>query len=238
MRITALGSGDAFCSAGRGHTAWMVDDGHGTCAVDFGATALLALRKLGRDPKEIGAVHFTHLHGDHIAGWPFLLVDAVYRAKRSAPLAASGPPGTRERLQALWAACYASAAERPLPFPLEVHELRPGDVAQIAGREVRAFPAQHMTPPHVALSLRIGPLAFTGDTGLIAPGLCEGAALLCMECTYLGAGTDRHLGWETLRRDLPRVPRILLAHLGEDARAGIAPPPGVEVCDDLHTVEL
>ena len=238
MRITALGSGDAFCSAGRGHTCWLIDDGKGACTVDFGATALLALRRLGRDPQEISAVHFTHLHGDHIAGWPFLLVDAVYRAQRTTPLYASGPPGTRDRLQALWAACYASAAERPLPFRLEVYELLPGESARIAGREIRAFPAQHMTPPHVALSLRIGQLAFTGDTGTIAEGLCDGAALLCMECTYLGPGTDRHIGWETMRETLPDVPRILLGHLGADARANIAAPSGVEVCDDLQAVEL
>jgi glyoxylase-like metal-dependent hydrolase (beta-lactamase superfamily II) len=153
-------------------------------------------------------------------------------------LFASGPPGTRDRLHALWAACYASAAERPLPFPLEIRELRPGESAHIAGREVRAFAAQHMTPPHVALSLRIGKLAFTGDTGVIADGLCDGAELLCMECTYPGAGTDRHIGWETLRASLPKVPRILLAHLGADARSGIAPPSGVRVCDDLDAVEL
>ncbi|HEY6912981.1 MAG TPA: MBL fold metallo-hydrolase [Myxococcales bacterium] len=238
MRVTALGSGDAFCAAGRGHTCWLIEDAQGACAVDFGATALLALRKLGFDPRRLDAVHFTHLHGDHTAGWPFLLVDAVYGTQRTGPLVASGPPGTRDRLHALWAACYASAAARPLPFSLEVRELRPGETAHLAGRELRAFPARHMTPPDVALSLRIGPLAFTGDTGEIAPGLCDGAALLCAECTYLGAGTDRHLGWETLRAALPPVPRVLLGHLGEEARAGIVAPPGVQVCDDLDFVEL
>ena len=126
MRITALGSADAFCSGGRGHTCWLIDDALGSCAVDFGATALQALKRLGRDPAELQAVHFTHLHGDHIGGWPFLLVDAVYRLARTAPLSVSGPPGTRDRLQALWAACFERAAARPLPFALEVHELRPG----------------------------------------------------------------------------------------------------------------
>jgi glyoxylase-like metal-dependent hydrolase (beta-lactamase superfamily II) len=238
MKVTALGSGDAFCSAGRGHTCWLIDDAQGTCAVDFGATALLALKRLGRDPGGIGAVHFTHLHGDHIAGWPFLLVDAVYRGQRKNALSVSGPPGTAQRLQALWAACYATAAQRPLPFAVQVTELVPGSQAEIAGRSVRAFAAQHMTPPEVALSLRIGPLAFTGDTGSIPEGLCDGAALLCAECTNLSESSDRHIGWKTLQNGLPRVPRILLAHLGAEARAGISAPPGVQLCDDLHSVEL
>ena len=104
MRVTALGSADAFFSSGRGHTCWLVEDSAGACAVDFGATALQSLKKLRFDPDRLQAVHFTHLHGDHIGGWPFLLVDAVYRSHRTAPLIASGPPGTRDRLHALWAA--------------------------------------------------------------------------------------------------------------------------------------
>ena len=241
-RVVALGSADAFSSAARGNTCWLVEDGAPLCAVDFGPTALLALRRLGRDPRELRAIHFTHLHGDHIGGWPFLLVDAVYRARRVEPLMVSGPPGTRERLQALWAACYADAAARELPFPLEVRELAPGDAAEICGRRVEALTAFHQRPPHVALSLRLhgpsGVLAFTGDTGP-HPGLAalaRGARLLCAECTELrtpdshaaGASPDypaesgrRHLSWDDLRDFLPAaaVPQVALAHLGPEARA-------------------
>lgn len=231
MKVTALGSADAFHSAGRGHTSWLIDDEQGACVVDFGATALMALKRLGRDPSELQAVHFTHLHGDHIGGWPFLLVDAVYRAERKQPLLASGPPGTGVRLHALWSACYARAAEKPLPFPLEVRELRPGDQALLAGREVRAFAAQHMVPPDIALSLRIGKLAFTGDTGVIPEGLCDGAELLCAECTYLEGASDRHLSWEQLRG--LQVPRMMLGHLGSEVRAAVKSDSRVMVCDDL-----
>lgn len=243
MRVTALGSADAFCSAGRGHTCWLVDDAFGSYAVDFGATALLALRRLGREPGAVQAVHFTHLHGDHIAGWPFLLLDAVYRQKRTAPLFASGPAGTRGRLRALWAACYPDTAAGKLPFPLEVRELAPGEKATLAGREVVAFRAQHMKPPQVALSLRIGRIAFTGDTGAIPEGLCAGADVLCAECTHFDAGAEPraaagHLNWTDLRRALPAVPRLLLAHLGEEARSGIEGGGAVTVCDDLDSFEV
>ncbi|MFL5311328.1 MAG: MBL fold metallo-hydrolase [Myxococcales bacterium] len=241
-RVVALGSADAFSSAGRGNTAWLVEDGAPPCAVDLGPTALLALRKLGHDPQELQAVHFTHLHGDHIAGWPFLLVDAVYRARRQEPLAVTGPPGTRDRLRALWSACYADAAGNDLPFPLDVQELEPGDAASVCGRRVEALRAQHQRPPHVALSLRLhgpaGVLAFTGDTGP-HPGLAalaHGAALLCAECTDLrapplassAASADypaeagrRHLSWDDLRTLLPTLGarRIALGHLGPEARA-------------------
>lgn len=244
MRVTVLGSADAFFSAGRGHTAWLIDDAAGTFAVDFGATALMAMKRLGRDPGELQAVHFTHLHGDHIGGWPFLLVDAVYRQKRTAPLLVSGPAGTRERLQALWAACYADTAARELPFPLEVRELSPGETARLGGREVTAFRARHMKPPHVALCLRIDDLAFTGDTGAIPEGLCEGAKVVCAECTDFEATGDRlpaaatHLDWATLSNSLPRVPLILLSHLGSLARERVTARPGVVVCEDLDSFDV
>ena len=115
----------------------------------------------------------------------------------------------------------------------------------ICGREVGAFAAQHMTPPDLALSLRIGEVAFTGDTGRIASGLCDGARLLFAECTELRASGfgpqasgHRHLNWEDLRAALPPVPRIVLAHLGAEARRGIPRDAGVHVCDDLDTFEL
>lgn len=247
MKIAALGSGDAFCSAGRAHTAWLVEDAQGVYAVDFGATALQSLKRLGR---ELGAVYFTHLHGDHIGGWPFLLVDAVHRAKRTAPLSVCGPPGTRETLHALWATCYATAASEPLPFPLEVREIAPGETVRIAGRTVRAFQARHMRAPHVALSLRIDELAFTGDTGA-HEGLLElarGARAFCAECTNLAAGDPKHLSWAELRELLPRlgVRRVLLGHLGSEARAARAQIEqearslglDLRVCDDLDEISL
>jgi hypothetical protein len=102
-----------------------------------------------------------------------------------------------------------------------------------------------MTPPDIALSLRIGAAAFTGDTGAIPAGLCDGAEVVCAECTELQAPgarlqapERRHLNWAELGRSLPSVPRILLAHLGEDARRGIPGDAGVVVCDDLQSFDI
>ena len=89
MRITALGTGDAFNGGGRGHTCFLLEDGAGCVLVDAGAQVLVALQRAGVAPERIDGVHFTHLHGDHLAGWPFLLVDAVYREKRTRPLVVS-----------------------------------------------------------------------------------------------------------------------------------------------------
>ena len=256
-RIVVLGSADAFSSAGRGNTAWLLEDGSAPCTVDFGPTALAALKRLGRDPQRIAAVHLTHLHGDHIGGIPMLLVDAVYRAHRTTPLEITGPPGTAERLQALWRDFYADAAASELEFELRIRELGPGETVRMAGREVTTFAAQHHRGGRIALMLSLrgpaGTLAFTGDTGPCdaLQDLARGADLLCAECTEYEAGKTaprRHLAWSELRRLLPAlgVRRVLLGHLGEEVRRNAlaieaeARGMGLDlrVCDDLSEIAL
>jgi ribonuclease BN (tRNA processing enzyme) len=256
-QIVVLGSADAFSSGGRGNTAWLIEDGCPPCTVDFGPTALAALKRLGRDPQRISAVHLTHLHGDHTGGIPMLLVDAVYRAHRVAPLDITGPPGTAERIQALWRDFYADAAASELEFELRIHELVPGETSHIAGRELTAFAAQHHRGGRIALMLSLrgpaGTLAFTGDTGPCDAlhDLAKGADLLCAECTEFEAGKTaprRHLAWNELRGLLPAlgVRRVLLGHLGEEVRANAlaieaeARGMGLDlrVCDDLAEIAL
>ena len=67
------------------------------------------------------------------------------------------------------------------------------------------------------------------------------AALLCAECTDLSPSAQapaRHLSWTGLQSALPAVPRILLGHLGEEARRQIPRGGRVRVCDDLDSIEL
>jgi hypothetical protein len=91
---------------------------------------------------------------------------------------------------------------------------------------------------HVALSLRVGEVAFSGDTGKLPEGLCDGAKVLCCECTHARPGDSKHLDWETLRRALPEVPLILIGHLGEEARRAALSSGRVRVCDDLECIEV
>lgn len=228
MRLTVIGSSDAFNSAGRGHSCYFLE-GAGTAPVmvDFGATALANLGRLGIDPRRIGAIALTHLHGDHIAGLPFLLIDGTFSRVRTEPLELVGPPGTAARLEALFRATYPSLADRPRPFELRIRELAPGQELELLGAKVRAFAADHLDPPEVALCLRIegrdGRIAaFSGDTAL-CPGLvgaADGADLLVAECSAMRPPAGRHSTWEEWRVVLPRirVKRLLFAHLNAEVR--------------------
>ncbi|MFQ5893364.1 MAG: MBL fold metallo-hydrolase, partial [Nitrospinota bacterium] len=72
LRVIFLGTGDAFGSGGRGQTAVAVVRRGQTILFDCGASLLPAAAHVGLDLTGLLAVGFTHAHGDHIVGWPFL----------------------------------------------------------------------------------------------------------------------------------------------------------------------
>ncbi|HSE03245.1 MAG TPA: MBL fold metallo-hydrolase, partial [Methylomirabilota bacterium] len=99
MTITVrfVGSGDSFGSGGRFQACILVDGPGCRFALDFGASSLIALAQQGIEHNTIDAVLLTHFHGDHAAGVPFLLVDAMLAARRTRPLTIAGPRELRAR---------------------------------------------------------------------------------------------------------------------------------------------
>ncbi len=255
MKLHVIGSADAFNSAGRRHSCYLVESPDaGYLMVDFGATALCGLRSLGFAPNELAGIAFTHLHGDHIGGYPFLVIDALYNSRRSEPLPVLGPPGTREALTRLVEAMYPGLSADLLRLSLPLQEIEPGGLAMIAGYEVRTFAADHMDPPHQPLCLRIADgegctVAFSGDTRLCS-GLfaaARGADLCVAECTALEPPAGRHSTFSEWRAQVEAFAarELALTHLGADVRARLPdllrqwnPPFPVRVLDDADVVEV
>ena len=102
MKVTIVGSGDAFGSGGRFNTCFMVETQERTLLMDFGASSPVALKAQGHDPDRIDAVILSHLHGDHFGGVPFLLLEYTYDSPRKRPLTIVGPPGTERRIFELY----------------------------------------------------------------------------------------------------------------------------------------
>ena len=100
MKLTIVGSGDAFGSGGRLNTCFFLETAKASLLVDCGASALPALKGQGIAPNGVDAVILSHLHGDHFGGLPFFLLDARFLSRRDKPLLIAGPLGTRERLTA------------------------------------------------------------------------------------------------------------------------------------------
>jgi ribonuclease BN (tRNA processing enzyme) len=253
MRLIVTGSGDAFNAAGRGHSCYWLDFGDkGALMVDFGATALQALRRLGLDPLRLKTILVTHLHGDHVGGLPFLTIDGVFRRQRREALGLVGPPGLAERYEALLRVSYGSVADREQPFVVTCELIEPGLAMNVGPVRAEAFRADHVDPPDVALGYRItlpgGRIAvFSGDTAMVPELLdaARGADLLVAECSALAPPAGRHCTYEEWRQVLPGlgIRRIVLTHLAEEVRTAALPPidaPGTEVllADDGMTLEL
>ena len=82
VSIQFLGTGDAWHSEGRHHQAILLRLTAGVVLVDAGATVCLSLDHAGVGSEELDRIFITHLHGDHIAGWPFLLLRMVVKSLR------------------------------------------------------------------------------------------------------------------------------------------------------------
>src|SRR2546428_11241854 len=154
VRVTVLGSGDAFGSGGRLHSAYLVETSRHTFLLDCGPTILQSFKRNGRDPGAVDFVLVSHLHGDHFGGLPFLFMEYRFEEPRSRPLAVYGPPGTERRVRNLFGALYERIASEPLPFAVRYEEVVAGTSPALDGGRVLPFVVPPLTQPR-ALGYRI-----------------------------------------------------------------------------------
>ncbi len=228
MKLTIIGSSDAFGSGGRFHSSYLLETSKGRLLLDCGANSPLALKRAGVTISSIGAVAVSHCHGDHFGGLPFLFLDKMFMERGSKPLEILGPPGVETRTEALLECLYPSLKEMPRKFELVYSELPPGTATLWRGLPIRAFEVDHFSgTPSLALSIadegRV--FSFSGDStwcsGVIEAG--RGADLYLIECTYFDTKSSMHLDYATLAAKFAEIgaKRYLLTHMGEEMLAAL-----------------
>lgn len=227
MRVQFLGCGDAFASGGRLQTCFCLDGGEQPLLIDCGATALVGLKRERIDPGSIGWVALSHLHGDHFAGIPWLILDGQFSG-RDHPLVIAGPPGAEQRVNHAFEALYPGATDVERPFDVRFIELGERAVCELGPATVRALEVVHGSgAPAYALRVEYGGklIAYSGDTewtdALIAAA--DGADLLICECNYFDKQVPGHLNYRTLaaNRAQLKCKRLVITHMSEDMLAHV-----------------
>jgi ribonuclease BN (tRNA processing enzyme) len=244
VRVRFVGSGDSFGSGGRLQTCILVEAPATRFLLDCGASSLVGMRAQGIDPNAIDVVLLTHFHGDHCAGVPFLLLDAMLGAKRARPLVVAGPPGTPGRLAEMREVLFPGSARMTPKFALEFVELEPGRENAVRDLAVTPFPALH-TPETAPTMLRVAAagriVTYTGDTDwtdALIPA-AAGADLLVSECYFYDKPVKMHMNYATLRANRHRLDarRIVLTHMGPEMLARAAEVPETAAYDGM-VIEL
>jgi ribonuclease BN (tRNA processing enzyme) len=227
VKISFLGTGDAFSAGGRNQAAYLIEcpigSSDGALLLDCGSTALASLNRQNLRAESIDTIFLSHLHGDHIGGLPFLFLHYLYIQPRSRPLVIIGPPGVASRVRMLLEATYADTAAEPLSYALEFMEAQPQKEFRIGG--IRFLP---FAVPHAKHSLSLGceieiggrKIVYTGDSGWTEEltAHTQNADLFICECSYFETRISTHLDYIRIAENLARfgAKRIILTHLGEE----------------------
>jgi ribonuclease BN (tRNA processing enzyme) len=223
--VTVLGSGDAFCSGGHFHAAYLFETGGATFLVDCGPTILASMKQRGLDTARLDFVVVSHMHGDHFGGLPFLVLEYMYERRRERPFVVLGPPGIESRFWELFRALYRDVAAKDLPFELAFRELHPDTTTEIGGVRVGAVRVPHqIEDTALALQLEIAGrrVLYSGDSPWFDRfiELARDVDLFLCECTAYDDPMGRHIEYRTLRPRLAelRARRVVLVHLGREMR--------------------
>jgi ribonuclease BN (tRNA processing enzyme) len=243
VRLRFVGSGDAFAGGGRFQACLHLEGGTEPMLIDCGATSLVALKRERIDPNSIGWIVLSHLHGDHFAGIPWLILDGQFNS-RTRPLVIAGPPSTQQRFNAAFEALYPGATTAERPFETRFIEMPERVATELGPALVTPFEVVHGggAPPYALRIEYAGKvIAYSGDTDWTdeLPEVADGADVFVCECSFFESEVQGHLNYRTLtaKRSKLGCRRLVLTHMSEEM-LGHLDQVDVETASDGAVIEL
>ena len=139
LDVALVGTGGTVPLPERWLSALLVRLGPRMLLFDCGEGTQISMRQLGWGFKSLDAVCLSHVHADHAAGLPGLLL-TVGNAGRTEPITIFGPPGTGAVVGGL-----RTVAPR-LPYEVVVRELEGGEVVDWTSGRLGCLAVDHAIP--------------------------------------------------------------------------------------------
>ena len=174
IKVTLLGTGSPAPVMDRFGPNILVEAGDRKFVFDVGRGSLQRLTQIKVKQKEIEGVFFTHLHSDHIVGFPDFWLTGWLTGARETPLLVWGPEGTRKMISNLEKAFEFDIKMRisddkasPDGVVIKAEDIKEGVVYEKNGVRVTAFEVDH-APVKPAFGYRIDyaghSVVLSGDT--------------------------------------------------------------------------
>jgi ribonuclease Z len=150
IKVTLLGTGTPLPIMDRFGPSILVQAGGQSLLFDAGRGCLQRLRQVNLAYKNLNALFITHLHSDHIVGFPDLWLTGWLVSERKVPLDVFGPSGTADLIKHLQLA-YAYDLKMRVEddkmaeegSKLLVTEIQEGTIYEKNGVKVIAFNVDH-----------------------------------------------------------------------------------------------
>ena len=224
IRVTLLGTGTPAPVMNRFGPSILVEAGGQKFLFDAGRGSLQRLVQSQVSWRDVNGVFLTHLHSDHVVGFPDLWLTGWLTSNRDTPLLVWGPKGTT-KMMSLLAQAYEYDIEirqfdehaSPEGIVIRASDIAEGFAYEKNGVKIIAFDVDH-APVHPAFGYRIDyagrSVVLSGDTRFSENLIRHAAGVDLLVHEVVAPETYRRAG------ERPERAKIIITHHTTAEQAG------------------
>lgn len=238
MNVELIGTGAIYSKYNSACT--LIND---DMIVDVPNGALKQLLKSNNIPENISKILITHMHGDHIADIPFLLM-YMYKAKQiSRKTIIIGPISIKNKVEQLFETYNYSVLNKVNEY-IKFIELKPNEVLENdeVGYKVQAISVLHGNEKPAYGYIIDNKLGLTGDSSLCAgvESIVENSKVTIADCSRI-YGDESHMGIDNLTYLTDKFNKPIIAtHIKDETREKlhILKTPNILVQEDGYKMKI